>query len=163
MSLIVGGGGTKEAPPKLAATFLASSTDMALWHAPVRRPRSTIRVRLVPDLGRSPGYVMTVLPTVADESGRVILGRPGRTVKGTADRAPATAVRHGHRRRSRRRAALEADHQQTSRNRLMGSAARGRAGRRRRSRRPLPQPPSRRQYRPSPPVRRVTGRRSFQD
>src|SRR5215831_5057686 len=72
MSLIVRGGGTKLTPLKSVVTFLASSMDMAFWHAVVRRPRTSVSVRLAHDLGWVRRSAIAGLPLRDAREGRFL-------------------------------------------------------------------------------------------
>src|SRR5262245_12959292 len=82
MSVMVRGGGTKLAPSKDAVTFLASSIDMAFWHAGAKRPKTTVSARLVHEIGRVRRSPMAGLPLSA-RKGRFLhrtLGHSDRAV-----------------------------------------------------------------------------------
>src|SRR5262245_23304164 len=72
MSVIVRGGGTKLAPLKAAVTCLASSMDMALWHAGARRPKTTVSARLAHEIGRVRRSTMAGLRLIDARAGRFL-------------------------------------------------------------------------------------------
>src|SRR5262245_58286472 len=72
MSLIVRGGGTKLVSLKSAVTFLASSMDMAFWHAGARRPRTIASARLVHEIGRVRRSTMAGLRLIDAREGRFL-------------------------------------------------------------------------------------------
>src|SRR5262249_49970045 len=81
MSVIVLGGGTKLASLKAELTFLASSMDMALWHAGAKRPRTSVSARLAHELGRAPGSTIVGLPLIDARAERFLDRTLGQSVR----------------------------------------------------------------------------------
>jgi len=76
MSLIVRGGGTKRVPPKAVVTLLASSTDMAFWHAGASGPKTTVSARLAHEIGRVRRSTMAGLPLSDARAERFLASGP---------------------------------------------------------------------------------------